>query len=356
MSSLPLPDLHIRNFRLFSELTIPRLGRLNLITGANGAGKTCLLEAIELWAGRGSFDTVRHQARRRQQPIQLPRMAFDEERSVANVLQVLSGFFAGWPDLWAGGAEGEIGTARDMLQFKVTIPGANRSDEPDAAGVAELADSPQWHASAPGSHSWQRLDLGQASPREPKGHPCSHLPAGGLELHELAERWDFAGLTPSGMQVEEALERLHPGTGRVGFVEQSGMSGRVPMVQYHGARRPVPVKQLGDGAMSLLGIGYSMERAVGGLLLIDEFENGLHHAFQERVWELIARHANELNFQVVATTHSWDCVEAFQAATEGLGPEEALVHRLDKVDDKPRLVTFADEDLAVAVRHGLELR
>jgi len=38
-----LDSLYIKNFRLFKELTIEQLGRVNLIVGRNNTGKSCLL-------------------------------------------------------------------------------------------------------------------------------------------------------------------------------------------------------------------------------------------------------------------------------------------------------------------------
>ena len=46
-----LERLHIRNFRGFGDLRIDSLGRINLVTGRNNAGKTTLLEAILLLVG-----------------------------------------------------------------------------------------------------------------------------------------------------------------------------------------------------------------------------------------------------------------------------------------------------------------
>jgi AAA15 family ATPase/GTPase len=54
--------------------------------------------------------------------------------------------------------------------------------------------------------------------------------------------------------------------------------------------------------------------AKDGLLLIDEFENGMHHTVQTDVWRAVFRLARSLNTQVVATSHSWDSIEAFQKA------------------------------------------
>ena len=47
-------NLRIRNFRAFGDLEIPRLGRINLVTGKNNSGKTSLLEALFLLCGAGN--------------------------------------------------------------------------------------------------------------------------------------------------------------------------------------------------------------------------------------------------------------------------------------------------------------
>ena len=46
-----LERLHIRNYRVFNDLTINQLSRINLIAGKNNSGKTSLLEAIFLLSG-----------------------------------------------------------------------------------------------------------------------------------------------------------------------------------------------------------------------------------------------------------------------------------------------------------------
>src|SRR5947209_18702127 len=52
MSALLLDSLEIRRFRVFQHLRIEKLGRVNLIVGQNNVGKSCLLEALHLYANR----------------------------------------------------------------------------------------------------------------------------------------------------------------------------------------------------------------------------------------------------------------------------------------------------------------
>ena len=50
-SGLLLPDLYIENFRGIRKLSIPRLGRVTLLSGRNGVGKTTVLDAVRVLRG-----------------------------------------------------------------------------------------------------------------------------------------------------------------------------------------------------------------------------------------------------------------------------------------------------------------
>ena len=51
---LHLPGLYIEGFRGIDKLAIPRLGRVTLLAGKNGVGKTTVLDAVRVYAARGS--------------------------------------------------------------------------------------------------------------------------------------------------------------------------------------------------------------------------------------------------------------------------------------------------------------
>ena len=96
----------------------------------------------------------------------------------------------------------------------------------------------------------------------------------------------------------------------------------------------------------------------GGGLLIDEFETGLHHGIQADLWRMIFLLANQLNVQVFATTHSWDCVEAFQEASAENKDEEAMLIRLQRKRDGTgiEVVSYDDRRRDIATRQGVEVR
>ena len=89
---------------------------------------------------------------------------------------------------------------------------------------------------------------------------------------------------------------------------------RLPLVRTETNPEPMPLKSMGDGLTRLLQVMLSLVNATNGVLLIDEFENGLHWSVQSKVWESVFRMAMILNVQVFATTHSRDCIIGFQKA------------------------------------------
>jgi recombinational DNA repair ATPase RecF len=58
VSDLHVPDFRLVNYRCFADTHLKDLGRVNLIVGKNGCGKSALLEGIKIWASRGSRESV----------------------------------------------------------------------------------------------------------------------------------------------------------------------------------------------------------------------------------------------------------------------------------------------------------
>ena len=91
------------------------------------------------------------------------------------------------------------------------------------------------------------------------------------------------------------------------------------------------------------------------MLLVDEIENGLHYSVQTEIWRTIFGLAKDLDVQVFATSHSWDCVRAFQeAASES--PEEGVLVRLSRRGEKVIPTLFTEKELELVTRDHIEVR
>ena len=187
--------------------------------------------------------------------------------------------------------------------------------------------------------------------------PCMLVkPHGNETTNELGFLWDAIALTDDEQEVVDALQIIDPNISAITMVgnEPNGRTRRA-VVRANNVSRPVPLRTYGDGVNRLFAMGLNLVNARGGLLLIDEFENGLHHTVQTDIWRMVFRLARQLDVQVFATTHSRDAVKAFQkAASES--PEEGVLLRLTRKGEEIVPTVANEEELAIATRHDIEVR
>ena len=164
-------------------------------------------------------------------------------------------------------------------------------------------------------------------------------------------------LTDIEPEVVEALRIVDPQISAVSMIDDEGpvRTNRRAIVRTSNIRRPVPLRSFGDGLNRLFVIILSLANAGGGLLLVDEFENSLHHTVQLDAWRIIFRLAKELDIQVFATTHSNDAVKAFQEAAAET-PEDGMLVRLTRRGGEIIHTTLEESELAIATRDRIEVR
>lgn len=77
-----------------------------------------------------------------------------------------------------------------------------------------------------------------------------------------------------------------------------------------GADELVPINIMGDGIIRTLSVLSSIYEMEHGILLIDKIENGLHYSSLKIFWKAILTAAQMFDVQIIATTHSYECIEA----------------------------------------------
>ena len=206
-----------------------------------------------------------------------------------------------------------------------------------------------------------QLRLGDQDAKWPADIECGSLGPGLPNDTDVVRYWDKIALTDRESQPLRGLQLiLGRSVDRIAVVGddglRSGRTGRRVILRLPGEPRPVPLKSLGDGAVRLFGVALALANCLDGFLLIDEAENGIHHSVQRDFWNLVLQSALRDNVQVLATTHSWDCVKGFaHAAMENEDVEGVLV-RLERVDERIRAVEYSESELKVAADQGIEVR
>ena len=361
---LHLPSVSINGFRGIKSLSIPRLGRVTLLAGMNGTGKTTVLDAVRIYAARGTASALLELPERREEVA----VVTDEDGDTFLVPDLKSIFHEE-----AELRHASISDGVDPLEIGVVLPGDEHFDRiagslPEAIDDRDIMILKVMFRGAlrilPPVHfprklrRFGRFHDNDEFPREIK---LSSLGPGLPDNDQVARFWNHVMLTDEEDRALEALKLvLGSSVRRVAVAGDDkgsfGMDGQRVLVKLKDRVRPVPLKSLGDGAVRLFGIALALADNRDGFLLIDEVENGIHHSVQQDFWRMILRTAENNNVQVIATTHGWDCVRGFaQAATE-LEEVEGVLVRLEREDGCMRVVEYPEEKLLSAARHGIEVR
>lgn len=131
---------------------------------------------------------------------------------------------------------------------------------------------------------------------------------------------------------------------------------QIVIVKLADRNEPVPLKSMGEGLVRIFGIVLGLVNSQNGLFMVDEIESGLHFSVQVELWRLLFEVAKRLNVQIFATTHSWDCVEAFQYASSQAEDDEGVLVRLQRNGDGIVSTLFNEKHLEIATREQIEIR
>lgn len=382
-NSLHLPSLSIEGFRGIDALTIDRLGRVTLIAGKNSVGKTTVLDAIQVYAARGRYDILEQLLTSR------------HEVSIATVdnIHERRKFVPDFPALFHGRdvsrcARIAIGPKSDTDQLR--IEESLLAEEELASQIEEylsldvkrgytqtfnvvFQDTEQmlpWILPVQGSDAARTVErysvsaclylfqlLVGAKWSSPIG--CQFLGPGLLSDDEIVRFWNAIALTEDEDRAVQALRLIFGNDLERVAVRRDESSDtehvqRV-VVKLRGQARPVPLQSLGDGALHLAGVALALTNSRDGFLLIDEAENGIHHSVQRDYWRMVFETAQANNVQVLATTHSFDCLLGFaQAMTDCEDIDGALV-RLERENGSLRAVEYSERNIKAAAKQRIDI-
>ena len=363
-----LRELTIKNYRGFQEFYIDDLARVNLLVGSNNTGKTSLLEAIYLLVnkrGPKSLDV-----------LQVQHSEIDAQPNQKKTYEITS-LFHGYPVRPAQSIY--INSGNDFAEIKLQT--SRSGSEMEKLARRELRER-FMNSNFPfyisffyryGNH-WKELmvplienmlidvDSDYFTENDNRGTKYSlnpkigeFIPAGNISLYKLNLLWDSILCTSKEENVIKALQIIEPHTERIGFTSRQA-NNRI-VLKLNKWNHPIPLSSMGSGMRHILMLAMAAVTVEGGILLVDEIETGLHYEAQTDMWRLILETAQELNVQVFATTHSWDCICAFQEALEQFGDNAiGKLYRLSRRDDKIKPVAYTGEDLDIAVRQSIEVR
>jgi predicted ATPase len=341
--TLLLDSLRIENYRTFRHLEIERLGRATLVVGRNNSGKTSVLEAVRLFASRGDEEVILSILESHDEITTGSEPA--PQAKLLAVKQLFHGRDAGWNQA----TEIRIGPSAGQDHTLTLRIGPIKEAQRRLTLISNFGGRRQVVAFR---EDWRERN-GLRSKHDIVEH--ASVTPNGLTAESMAKLWDLIALTDLEEDVTEALRIISPEIQRISFIGEETLN-RIPVAKLGGLTRPVPLRSLGDGVNRMLGIALSLVSARGGVLLIDEIENGIHFTAQKHLWKLVLESAHRLSLQVFATTHSWDCIQAFQRAAANEAREDASLVRLDLRKGSIVPTTISEHDLSIVTREQIEVR
>jgi len=380
-----LNSLEIKNFRNLKELKINSLGNVNLITGKNNTGKSTLLEAIAIYAAKGNLNLLYELFTERDENYR--QFDITKGKTETNIKTFSSLFYDRairfMPDdvIYIGSIVNinlenprieEDGLVIRFVKFNEDTKKDNEISTLLNKGNIIIADYSESNTidlnyrlgleirSNIGVYTFISMEsdykyFGASVAQE----PYQFVRTINIDKWVNERLWSKIILTDKENYVIEALRIIDPDVERIAFIDLNidSPNERTAVVKLKTSNTVVPLKSMGDGINRILTIILALVNSDNGYLLIDEFENGLHHSVQEKLWEIIFYLSKKLNVQVFATTHSEDCIRGFEEALNGNKDKlDGKLIRLDLKKGVIRPVEFNSEELKIVSDGNIEIR
>lgn len=370
-----LESFEITNFRLFQHLQVKKLSHVNLIVGRNNSGKSSFLEALELYISNASATVLLELLEFRQDdwsseaspqlrnlmdsPFRhafhgrkLPRLT---DKGISLGENSLTNFFIGI-------AAYQVLSDDEKISKRVRIFDLQFVEDPSNLEISLFVEENQKTRRIFPLNYYFRNNRSNSgmfyeTQKSEFKYVWQKVATKNMPPKKLSDLWDLTSLDAElKSEVIEALCLIDKRVTGIGFVDDnSRRRERIPLVTMEGIEEPLPLKSMGDGMMRLFHIILALVNAKNGILLIDEFENGLHWSVQPKIWSVVFQVAEKLNVQVFATTHSRDCIAGFDKAWNTY-PELGAFLRLDLKDGTVKATEYTSETLNDAIEMDVEVR
>lgn len=364
----------VSNFRCFTKLQISDLKRVNLVTGVNNIGKTALLEALFLHCGadnpslalqvnsiRGIEVVKVELGGWANAPWDLLFHEFDTSKRIEMVGENAE---SGRRWLRLMGLPGPVDLekladyikyGRDKSQISLFAPSESQKGlySSEGAKVLELQyqdEKVQRNYYMIVDPKGIRVEPIPPSPPFPTFYLSTRVnPLGKNEV----ERFGALEIRGEQESVLRVLQLLEPKLKRLSVVVVAGepiLHGDI------GSEQLMPLPVMGEGMVRLANLTIHIGNASNGVVLVDEIENGVHHSILPKVWKALLVSARQFNTQIFATTHSLECIVAAHKAFSESVDYDFRLHRLERVKDEIRVMTYDQEALGAAIDTGFEVR
>lgn len=341
------------HYRGIDGLSFPRLANANLVTGVNGIGKTAVIEAMWLFAERYNSSLLwSPNVQRSNRPI------LDPVAKLTDGVLELEGIENG-------------STHRLKATFERSPYISNIEDKSiEISTENRLVEAPTIAHINTELHGNFSRNLSKGVFYTPLGKVVVSTPEFGFERpnnailstkfqHETSKDHlrIYSDMVNNNYRddFKNAINLIFPKITDAGILIDEIGEPYLSATMDDGAQ--LPFHDLGGGIVRLYQLFLGFFTSRGGILFSDEVENGLHHSVLKDVWAHGRRWMRQWKVQLVATTHSAECIDAAIAAFED-APDDLAIHKLfrNEKTGKVEATTFTGETLEGVRDLDLEIR
>ena len=350
-------DITIKNFRGIDDLEIKDFASINIFVGKNNVGKTSILEAIFLLSGMSNLPlALQINGRRGVQTHQqedglrylFHNMSLDKQVSIKGhterdeVRQLTISPKIKSIDTGIQGSSSSLTTKTEQAKTLVGL-------------IAEygIGDELKYHDEL----------LTEKDPFEFKSGEeyeesilCTFLSPVQRSKKSTQEEIDSLIKAKKKTDIVECLQLFDL---RVRNLESSSLG---IFIEVDDVRELLPLGMLGDGMSKYLNIVASaLVTKIGGsnVILLDEFENGLHYTAQRKLWSILCKIVKETGLQLFITTHSIEALRSLadEMEEENIGDDFMSLYTIDSTARSGlQAYRYNAGGIRTAIENEIELR
>jgi AAA15 family ATPase/GTPase len=362
-----IDKLNIHNFRCFQKLEVPDLKRINLLVGPNSSGKSAFLEALFISSSSTAPNTAfqLRAIRRMGNQVISPTDAF----GYRGLWEDLFYDFNSEKRIWikAGGNPNSdtrtlsiefISPVMEELPFgKPSVPAVGTQPSGlmpqiefkwKRQGFPEIVARPT--ITSTGLQTGIKIESTEVS----LFPAIWFTPTGSENPEENAKR--FAELEKRGTadKIRAAIAKEFPAIKNLSILYQAGTA--MVFADYEGSSRKMPVALVSDGINRLLGICLGIGYYSGGMVLIDQIEDGFHYKVLPKIWSSLYSLATDFNVQLFISTHSRECIEAMLPTLKGNEKDFCLLRAARSQNAGCTIDSLSGDYLETALEQEFEVR
>ena len=373
-----LQSVRLINYRGLKDTTIP-LAPITLLTGTNGIGKTSVLEGLYFLLAQIPDAAVfpRYQASWQfQTGMVVPRGSPNVQLPTFPI----KGY--DYPSFWEecptrGASECQVEAPELRLSWKMKITDFAELT-PELKNTAAAYGFPSGFGTMYALWEWKKTRITRDGHEATSTSNAAQLlsieqrftPRTGESISTACRYIDMSSVRyipdKLSLQNEKLLTKgLKIINQQVTGVRHDGIIGRLRVIINDESEYSLGTLGVGAEAWTslllvlaeLVSINASEELPV--MFLVDEIGDGIHYSKQEEMWNFLLNFLSGYpQIQMVLTTHSHDCVEAFAKTFQGKEPGMAHIVRMLKFGEKDgvKTTTFAHDTFSNVLDYNWEAR